>query len=123
MSHELLDSDKLIAWLRQQPPEEEYIWSDPVFCLMGRYITDVGTPADLYAYSEMPAYREIAETKPWTFGAALQRAEALKQLPSPPLSITHERVAALPGRSADGDPADGWAGRETPRLPSPDRVG
>jgi hypothetical protein len=84
---ELLKSDKLIAWLRTQPPDEEYIWSDPVKCLMGRYITDVGTPADLYAYSEMPDYHEIAETKPHTFGAALQRAEALKALPAPLLQI------------------------------------
>jgi hypothetical protein len=89
MPSELLDSDKLIAWLRQQPADEEYQWSDPVKCLMGRYITDVGTPADLYAYSEMPHYHEIAETKPWTFGAALQRAEAFRELapPAPVLQI------------------------------------
>jgi hypothetical protein len=108
MSHELLDADKLIAWLRQQPPDEEYIWSDPVFCLMGRYITDVGTPADLYAYSEMPAYREIAEVKPWTFGAALQRAEALKQLPAPALQITHQ----------EADDADRPRQREAEHLPA-----
>ena len=82
MSNELLSSDALIDWLRNQPPEEEYTWSDPVFCLMGKYITDVGTPADLYAYGEMPHYHEIAETKSHTYGAALQRAEKLKQLPS-----------------------------------------
>ena len=93
----LLSNEKLIAWLREQPPEEEYVWSDPVFCLMGRYITDVGTPADLYAYNGMPNYREIAETKPHTFGAALERAEQLA-LPPPALQIEHqpeaEKVAA-----------------------------
>ncbi len=83
MPSELLNPDSLIDWLRQQPPDGEYTWSDPVFCLMGRYITDVGTPADLYAYGELPHYHEIAETKPHTFGAALQRAEALKALPAP----------------------------------------
>ncbi len=123
MSNELLSPDSLIDWLRQQPPDGEYQWSDPVFCLMGRYITDVGTPVDLYAYSEMPNYHAIAETKPWTFGAALQRAEALKQLPAPPLSITHERVEAVPGRGPASDPTDGWSGREAARLPSPDRLG
>jgi hypothetical protein len=87
MPSELFDSDKLIAWLRQQPPDEEYTWSDPVFCLMGRYVTDVGRPKDLYGYSDMPHYHEIAETKPHTFGAALQRAEALKALPAPALQI------------------------------------
>ena len=92
MRPNLLETDKLIAWLRQQPPDEGYTWSDPVFCLMGRYITDVGTPADLYAYGELPNYREIAETKPHTFGAALQRAEALKALPAPALQLMHERV-------------------------------
>lgn len=63
---------------------------------MGRYITSVGTPADLYAYGEMPNYREIAEAKPWTFGAALERAEKLalppppKALPPPTLELTAE---------------------------------
>ena len=83
MANELLSSDNLIDWLRQQPPEGEYTWSDPVFCLMGRYVTDRGRPQDLYGYNDMPNYHEIAETKPHTFGAALQRAEALKALPSP----------------------------------------
>jgi hypothetical protein len=93
----LLNADSLIDWLRTQPSDEEYVWSDPVKCLMGRYITDVGTPKDLYAYSEMPHYHEIAETKPHTFGAALERAEALKALPPPALQIedkTRELVTA-----------------------------
>jgi len=97
MPSELLESDKLIAWLRTQPPDGEYQWSDPVFCLMGRYIADVGTPKDLYAYSDMPNYHEIAETKPWTFGAALQRAEALKALPPPPLQIEHQEAIDVHG--------------------------
>jgi hypothetical protein len=87
MPSELLDADSLIAWLRKQPPELEYVWSDPVFCLMGHYVRDMGTPKDLYAYGDMPHYHEIAEVKPHTFGAALQRAEALKALPAPALQI------------------------------------
>jgi len=94
---ELLTTENLITWLRQQPPDQEYTWSDPVFCLMGRYITDVGTPADLYAYGELPHYHEIAETKPHTFGAALQRAEALKALPPPPLQIEHQEAIDVHG--------------------------
>jgi len=83
----LLTTEALIDWLRDQPPEGEYTWSDPVFCLMGRYVTDRGTPADLYGYNQMPHYHEIAEVKPHTFGAALERAQALKALPAPVLQI------------------------------------
>ena|SRR5262252_1987030 len=87
MSKKLMNADSLIEWLRDQPPDEEYIWQDPVKCLMGRYVTDRGTPKDLYAYNYMPYYHEIAEVKPHTFGAALERAEALKALPPPALQI------------------------------------
>ena len=93
MASDILNADKLIAWLRTQPPEEEYIWSDPVFCLMGRYVTDRGTPADLYGYSDFPNYHEIAEVKPHTFGAALLRAEKLKALPAPISTSRNEVVA------------------------------
>jgi len=92
--NELFSRDKLIAWLRKQDPSQGYVWSDPVFCLMGRYVTEEGTAADLYGYSEVPDYHEIAETKPHTFGAALQRAlecrEAALALPSPLLQIEHQ---------------------------------
>ena len=111
----LFDVNKLIAWLHQQPPEGEYQWSDPVFCLMGRYITDVGTAADLYAYGEMPHYHEIAETKPWTFGAALERAEQMK-------GIAYDRTPPLPGGSPSSNPGYGARQSVPLGLPSPDRV-
>jgi hypothetical protein len=79
----LLTRDALIDWLRQQPADEEYVWQDPVFCLMGRYLADNSSRWGDVGYSDMPHYEEIAGQKPWTFGAALERAEALKQLPSP----------------------------------------
>jgi hypothetical protein len=87
MSNELLDTDKLTGWLKNQPPDGEYVWSDPVFCLMGRYLADNGSEWGAMQYSDLPLYEEIAKEKPWTFGAALERAEALKALPPPPLQI------------------------------------
>src|SRR5262245_31142381 len=92
MPSELFDADKLIDWLRRQRPDEEYVWQDPVFCLMGRYVTEMGTAKDLYGYSVMPYYYQIAQTKPHTFGAALERAETLKALPPPVPQLTYERT-------------------------------
>jgi hypothetical protein len=77
--NELLDSDALIDWLRQQPADEEYMWQDPVYCLMGRYLADKGSRWGAVHYSSMPGYYEIAMAKPWTFGAALERAEAQRE--------------------------------------------
>jgi hypothetical protein len=98
MSNELFNTDKLIDWLRRQDSNEEYTWQDPVMCLMGRYVTDMGTPADLYGYTgNMPYYYYIAQTKPHTFGAALQRAEAIKALPPPEVrdeAIPSSRLSA-----------------------------
>jgi hypothetical protein len=96
----LYTPDALIQWLRQQPANEEYVWSDPVFCMMGRYLRDNGSTWGEAAYSDMPGYHEIAAEKPWTFGAALERAEALsnetKQLPPPPLQIEDRSHALVP---------------------------
>lgn len=80
---ELMTVDKLTDWLRGQPPEKGYVWSDPVFCLMGRYLAEQGSHWGEASYSELPGYREIAEAKPWTYGAALERAEQHKALPPP----------------------------------------
>jgi len=87
-----LTTNSLIEWLRQQPADGEYVWSDPVFCMMGRYLADHGSQWGDVGYHDMPHYEEIASVKPWTYGAALERAEALKALPAPisvPL-ITHQ---------------------------------
>lgn len=91
----LLNPDSLVDWLRQQPPDGEYIWQDPVFCMMGRYLADHDSRWGEFSYSEMPNYDAIAGKKPWTFGAALERAEALKQLPPPAKESDHviEEVA------------------------------
>jgi hypothetical protein len=82
--------EALTGWLRKQPPDQEYVWQDPVFCLMGHYLADNDSRWGERSYSDMPGYEEIAQAKPWTFGAALERAEALKALPPPPLQIEHK---------------------------------
>jgi hypothetical protein len=79
-------TEALTGWLRKQPPEGEYVWSDPVYCLMGHYCADNEMAWGMFQYSDMPGYFEIAAEKPWTFGAALERAEKLA-LPPPPLQI------------------------------------
>ena len=111
---ELLTVDKLTGWLGKQDPGGEYVYSDPVFCLMGRYLADNDIEWGAGAYSELPGYYAIAAEKPWNFGAALQRAqgvqEALKALPPPALQIEGqateildlERVHEL-GRGSDQD--------------------
>lgn len=79
---ELFTTEALTEWLRNQPSDQEYVWSDPVFCLMGRYLADNGSCWGEQGYSDMPNYEVIAGQKPWTYGAALGRAEALA-LPAP----------------------------------------
>jgi hypothetical protein len=98
--HPPLTTEALVTWLRTQPPEQTYVWSDPVFCLMGSYLADHGSSWGVTAYSEMPNYHEIAAERPWTFGAALERAEKFL-LASPsalPASnaITADAMPALP---------------------------
>jgi hypothetical protein len=77
-----LTVEMVVSWLRRQEPDEEYIWSDPVFCLMGRYLADHGSSWGAVDYRALPHYEEIAQAKPWTYGAALERAERLA-LPPP----------------------------------------
>ena len=74
----LPNHDELIAWLKTKPLDEEYVWQDPVYCLMGKYLADHEARWGDVIYSEMPDYFLIAGSKPWTFGAALERAESLR---------------------------------------------
>lgn len=85
-----LTVEALTRWLRSEPdPEREYRYQDPVLCLLGFYFTaqHAGDAIAEAAYEQMPHYREIAEPKPHTFGAALERAEALLALPAPQAPI------------------------------------
>ena len=78
--HPELTIEALTAWLRKQDPDQEYVWSDPAFCLMGHYMAAHDSSWGTVSYSELPNYYEIAAAKPWNFGAALKRAEALPAL-------------------------------------------
>ncbi len=91
MENTLLNAERLTNWLRKQPPDGEYVWSDPVHCMMGKYLADNESRWGEVQYSDMPHYEEIAGEKPWTFGAALERAEKL-QLAPPPLQIEAPKV-------------------------------
>jgi hypothetical protein len=73
----------IMQWLRSQPPAGEYTWQDPVFCLVGRYLADHGSQWGVVSYSDMPEYHRIAGSKPWTYGAALERAQEVLALPAP----------------------------------------
>ena len=73
----------LIAWLEKQPPDAGYNYGNCAgACLLDRYITSVtGKPSRPTALhwticgDELgEGYAKIAFLKPWTFGAALERA-------------------------------------------------
>jgi len=74
----------LIAWLEQQPVDGEYQWYSAVDCLVCRYlraVTGEPWPHQKWAYSAIfdspHDYNEVAATRPWTYGAALERARAV----------------------------------------------
>ena len=68
-------SEGVLDWLRQQPADGGYNWQHPDRCVVGRFLAAHGRSRENIDYTEMPDYRRIAEPKPWTFGAALRRAE------------------------------------------------
>lgn len=105
-----LTIEAIVAWLRTQPQNREYTWQDPAFCLVGQYLADNGSSWGFHHYSDIPHYNEIAETKPHTFGAALERAEALKLLPPP---SDHPMLVAEPLALTEVQP-----GRATLALPA-----
>jgi hypothetical protein len=75
MLHKLSELDRFILWLREKPLNQTYNWSDGEACLMAQYLADTGQEEN-----GMPDwYGRITLQRPWTFAAALQRAET----PSP----------------------------------------
>ena len=112
----LMTSDALTAWLRTQPDDGEYQWTDPVNCLMGKYLADHGVAWGDTGYSDMPGYHQIAAQRPWTFGAALGRAEQLA-LPAPARQIAAPQIK-LPEieLEVEHEPAPGNL-----QLPAPER--
>lgn len=81
--HPELTENSLVSWLRTKPADQTYVWSDPVFCLVGHYFADHQSTWGAAQYSDLPNYELIAKTEPHTFGAALERAEQLLALPAP----------------------------------------
>lgn len=69
----------IIEWLKQQPADEKYFWHDCTQCLAGRYLQANGLRCDWGHYYKLfgglNAYLRISGERPWTFGAALKRAE------------------------------------------------
>lgn len=94
--HPALTIEALVDWLRTQPPEKTYIWSDPVFCAVGQYLADHDSSWGTVAYSELPDYERIAKVEPHTFGAALERAEKLLALPAPESKPLVPKALPLP---------------------------
>ncbi|MBR0868900.1 hypothetical protein JQ633_00910 [Bradyrhizobium tropiciagri] len=73
--------ESLIAWLETQPSNTEYDWINCDACLCGQYvraITGNDFPSGVTIYAHMFAdhveYGDVASERPWTFGAALDRA-------------------------------------------------
>lgn len=93
----------ITEWLQAQPHDQEYIWQDPTECMVGHYLRDHGSSWGAVMYSDIPHYHEIAAEKPWTFGAALERAKTLALPPPHPAAnslelplLTAESVTAHP---------------------------
>jgi hypothetical protein len=81
--------ESLIVWLEKQPAEKQYCYGDNGRCLLADYFTSVGYEnvsvgaCDFHhgPNLEMTAkfsddFSDIAVNRPWTFGAALERARA-----------------------------------------------
>jgi hypothetical protein len=86
----------IIAWLQTKDPNEHYPFCNTQGrCLFSQYLVSLGYPRDPTVDDELFAlWREmhvnfgyIAQEHPWSFGAALERAEKL-----------NERTSGLPSR-------------------------
>jgi hypothetical protein len=74
----------LIAWLETEDPSTKYDWADPYYnCLCARFLRSRGIDepvAYAYEYAEIfgdgATYLRVGMKRPWTYGAALQRAKA-----------------------------------------------
>jgi len=93
-------TSELTDWLRQEVAkgnaDEEYIWQDPVKCLMGRFYAARGQQGwGEVTYSDLPNYHIIAGQQPWTLGAALERAQTLQLPPPSPALIEQAKTGTL----------------------------
>jgi hypothetical protein len=70
MLNKLSELDKFINWLREQPADQTYDWSDGENCLMAQYLQ-----ATEQEENGMPDwYGRVTLPRPWIFSAALERA-------------------------------------------------
>ncbi len=80
----------MIDWLEAQPPEGKYAWNCTRTCLVAQYIkarTGAKSAFDVVGYEQifpgmntveqMDNYHLVSAALPWTFGAALERANKL----------------------------------------------
>jgi hypothetical protein len=88
----LFDNRSLIDWLASQPPAKPYDYANGSCCLITQYLRSRGfTRAVVDSHSAYldgswgtarrtrtlpPSWNDIAQQKPWTFGAALERARS-----------------------------------------------
>ena len=80
---EALSIEGLIAWLKQMPADGVYDYWNWNNCLAAQYNRFIGRQYNYETASRRLPNRgfdlqieKIAECKPWTFGAALERARA-----------------------------------------------
>lgn len=72
-----------VGWLEKQPATREYDWYDVQSCVVCQYLDASLGEAErkqTYLSSVFPAieiYHNICGRRPWTFGAALERARAI----------------------------------------------
>jgi hypothetical protein len=74
----------LIYWLEMQPANIAYDWDDIHGCLACKYLqavkgwevpageTNLGS-----VFEDLDQYHDVCAVRPWTFGAALERARAI----------------------------------------------
>jgi hypothetical protein len=69
--------ESLIAWLEKMPAEKEYNWAS-ANCLLCQYLAEKGrNPMREYRLFNLDLRCDVAQARPWTFGAALERARKL----------------------------------------------
>jgi hypothetical protein len=81
--------DTLIAWLAEKPAGEAYDYGDTGACLAAQYYGAMDCEFKAYLLTHHPALEDdsfgyklewLAREKPWSFGAALERARAAQAL-------------------------------------------
>jgi hypothetical protein len=82
------DKHDFIYWLATHDPKEEYRYSSVRYCPIAQYLTDKGFedvkvfPAKFSVnwgdFLVLPdKLNKVVETQPWTYGAAVKRAQEL----------------------------------------------